>query len=147
MKIRTGAVIALAISALGCLPQAFALENSPGVVVTPLLKTTTSWDGKPIVYPKGEAEVTVVKVEIAPGSETGWHLHPMPNFGVVLQGTLEVTLKDGKVKRLHAGEALPEVVDTLHEGRNVGTDPVQLVVFYAGVVGKPITVKESDLPH
>jgi quercetin dioxygenase-like cupin family protein len=137
----------IAVLTLGCclLPGAFALESSPGIKVTPLLKTTTSWDGKPIVYPQGNAQVTAIKIEIAPGAETGWHLHPMPNFGYVLQGTLEVTLKDGRVKHLSAGDVLPEVVDTLHNGRNVGTDPVQLVAFYVGTVDQPIKVNEADL--
>ena len=42
-------------------------------------------------------------------------------------------LKDGLVKRLEAGDVLAEVVNTLHNGRNVGTVPVKLVVFYTGI--------------
>ena len=129
-----------------CLPlSAHALDNSAGVKVTPLLKTTSSWDGKPIVYPEGQAEITGLLVEIAPGAETGWHEHPAPSFGMVLEGTLEITLKSGEVKRLQSGEALAEVVETLHNGRNVGTQPLKLVVFYAGVVGKPPTIKHPEL--
>ncbi len=81
-------------------------------------------------------------IEIAPGAETGWHLHPVPSFGLVLEGTLEVTLKEGQVKRLQAGEALAEVVDTLHNGRNVGNIPAKIVVFYTGAVGQALTIKE-----
>ena len=80
-------------------------------------------------------------IEIAPGASTGWHAHPVPSFAMVLEGTLEVTLKDGRTKRIGASEALFEVVDTLHNGRNVGKGPVKLVVFYAGAVGVPLTVK------
>ncbi|MDD5329254.1 MAG: cupin domain-containing protein [Sulfuricella sp.] len=119
---------------------ALALDNTPAVTVTPLLKTTASWNGKPIVYPVGQAEVTGLLVEIAPGGETGWHEHPVPSFAFMLEGVLEITLKNGEVKRLHAGDALAEVVDTLHNGRNVGDRPVRIVVFYAGAVGKPLTV-------
>ena len=123
---------------------AICMKKHSDGTMTQLLKTTTSWDGKPIVYPKGDPEVTMLKVEFAPGAETGWHLHPVPSFGYVLQGTLEVTLKDGRVKRLEAGQPLPEVFDTLHNGRNVGADTVKLIVFYAGAVGVPITVKEDQ---
>jgi len=121
---------------------AFALEQSAAVKVTTVLKAQTSWDGKPIQYPSGTAEVTGMIIEIAPGGETGWHLHSVPSFAAVLEGELEVTLKDGSVKRLKSGDALAEVVNTLHNGRNVGTVPVKLVVFYTGVEGKLLTEKE-----
>ena len=122
--------------------NAFALDQSVAVKVTNLLKTTNSWDDKPIVYPDGKAEITGLLVEIAPGAETGWHLHPVPSFGMVLEGTLEVTLQDGGVKRLQAGDALAEVVNTPHNGHNVGDIPVKLVAFYAGTVGQALSIKE-----
>ncbi|CAK0768114.1 Cupin domain-containing protein [Gammaproteobacteria bacterium] len=127
--------------ALWMLPSADALDHSTGVKVIQLLKTTSSWNGKPIVYPEGQAEITGLLVEILPGAETGWHEHAVPSFGMVLEGTLEVTLKSGEVKRLQSGDALAEVVDTLHNGRNVGSQPVKIVVFYAGTVGKPLPQK------
>ncbi|HET7598268.1 MAG TPA: cupin domain-containing protein [Burkholderiales bacterium] len=127
--------------AFGVALEAQALEETPAVKVTPLVKSTTSWNGKRVAYPRGEAEITGMVIEIAPGAETGWHAHPVPSFGMVLQGTLEVSLKDGRRKRIGAGEGLIEVVDTLHNGRNVGTEPVKIVVFYAGAVGMPLTVK------
>ncbi len=122
--------------------NAVALDKSVSVRVTKLIKTTNSWDDRPIVYPDGKAEITGLMVEIAPGAETGWHLHPIPSFGMVLEGTLEVTLKDGRVKRLRTGDALAEVVNTTHNGHNVGNSSVKLVVFYAGTVGQNLTVKE-----
>jgi quercetin dioxygenase-like cupin family protein len=117
-----------------------AIDNNIAVKVTPLLKTTSSWDGKQIVYPEGQAEITALLVEIAPGGETGWHHHPVPSFGMLLEGTLEVTLKDGQVKRMQAGEVLVEVVDTMHVGRTVGNTPAKIIVFYTGAVGKALTV-------
>jgi quercetin dioxygenase-like cupin family protein len=82
-------------------------------------------------------------VEIAPGGETGWHLHPVPSFGMMLEGELEVHLRTGEVRRLKAGDALAEVTNTWHNGRNVGPGPVKIVVFYAGAVGQKTTVKEG----
>ncbi|HLD66320.1 MAG TPA: cupin domain-containing protein [Pseudomonas sp.] len=129
--------------ALAFQSEAFALEKSAAVKVEPVLKTTTSWDGKPIEYPAGQAEITGLVIEIAPGGETGWHSHPVPSFGMILEGELEVQLKSGAVNRLKAGEALAEVVNTLHNGRNVGSVPVKLVVFYSGAVGQKLTVVEA----
>ena len=123
--------------------QASALEPSTSVKTSTILKTQSSWDGQSIQYPSGQAEITGMMIEIAPGGETGWHLHSAPSFGMVLEGELEVHLKNGAVKRLKSGEALAEVVNTLHNGRNIGTVPVKLVVFYAGSAGQKLTVKES----
>lgn len=126
---------------LGCSGGAVALDPTAAVRVTPLLKTTTSWNGQPLAYPTGPAEITAFQVEVAPGGETGWHQHPVPSFGFMLEGTLEVTLKDSQVKRLNPGDALAEVVNTTHNGRNVGTVPVRIVVFYAGTTGQSLTIK------
>ena len=124
---------------------AHALESSQSVKVTQLLKTTTSWNGAPIKYPQGQAEVTSLMIEIAPGGETHWHEHPVPSFGVLLEGTLEVSLADGRKKLLKSGEALAEVIATAHNGRNVGTTPLKLIVFYAGAVDKqPLSRPRPD---
>jgi quercetin dioxygenase-like cupin family protein len=124
--------------------EAYSLEQSASIKVSTVLKTESSWDGKPIEYPSGKAEITGMVIEIAPGGETGWHLHPVSSFGMVLEGELEVQLKNGSVKRLKSGEALAEVVNTLHNGRNIGSVPVKLVVFYAGSVGQKLSVKENS---
>jgi quercetin dioxygenase-like cupin family protein len=124
--------------------DATALDATTGVRVTPLAKETSSWDGKPIVYPAGTAEMTALLVEIAPGTQTGWHCHLVPNFAYMLEGRLELTLDDGRVKLLNAGDALSEVVNRSHNGRNVGSAPVKLVVFYAGTTGTPLSVEEKE---
>jgi quercetin dioxygenase-like cupin family protein len=124
---------------------ALAIEPSQTVKVTPLLKTTTSWNGAPIKYPQGQAEISSLLVEIAPGGETTWHEHPVPSFGYLLEGTVEVSLADGRKKVLKAGEALAEVIATAHNGRNIGKTPIKLVVFYAGAVDKqPLSVPRPD---
>lgn len=139
MKTFTRVVAALAIFAA---QPAFALDQSASVKVSKLMQTSSSWNGAALAYPAGQAEVTALLIEIAPGGETGWHLHPVASFGYILEGELEVSLKDGSVKHLAAGQALAEVVNTLHNGRNVGEVPLKLVVFYAGAAGSTLTVKE-----
>jgi quercetin dioxygenase-like cupin family protein len=122
--------------------KAFPQDQHSAVKATVILNTETSWDGKPIEYPVGKAEITSVLVEVPVGGETGWHLHPIPSFGMVLEGELEIQLKSGDVKRLKAGDAVAEGVNTLHNGRNIGSTPVKLVVFYVGIVGQKLSVKE-----
>ncbi len=120
---------------------AYAIEETSAVNVSTILKTQTTWDGKPIVYPAGTAEVTGMMIEIAVGGETGWHTHPVPSFAVVVEGELEVHLMSGEVKKLRAGDALAEVVDTAHNGRNAGSTPVKLFVFYTGTVDGKLSAR------
>lgn len=134
----------LTVIGLLCATTAVYAANAPKPKVTQLIKTTTSWDGKQIVYPIGQAEVTGLLIEIAPGQETGWHLHPSPSFAMILEGELEVRLKDGKKIRLHAGDPLVEVVNTPHNGRNTGTTPLKIMVFYAGIVGRKLSFEDQE---
>ncbi len=120
-----------------------AIEANTLIKVTPILKSTSSWDGTPIVYPQGQAEITGMIVEMLPGAETGWHLHPVSSFGMILEGEMEVTLKTGEVKRMKAGDSVVEVANILHNGRNIGSTPLKIIVFYAGAVGSKLTVKEG----
>lgn len=122
-----------------------AIEPSETIKVTQLLKTTQSWNGAPIEYPQGQAEITALMLEMASGAETNWHEHPVPSFGVLLEGTLEVSLTDGRKKVMKPGEALAEVIATAHNGRNIGKTPLKLIVFYAGAVEKqPLSVPRPD---
>lgn len=120
---------------------ALAIDPTDDVKVTPVLKASASWNGDQIIYPPGKAEVTGMLVEVAPGRETGWHSHTVPSFAYMLEGTLEVSLKDGRTKRLQAGEGLAEVVNKWHNGRNVGNTPVRIVVFYIAAEGAIISIK------
>ena len=96
------------------------------------LSTTKTWDGAPIHYPSGTAKVTGAIHTIPPGVETGWHLHPVPCFAFVLEGELVVELKDGRTKKLKAGDTLAEVIGTLHNGKNTGKVPLKIAIFYIG---------------
>lgn len=120
-----------------------ALYANKDVTVTPLLKATSSWNGAPIAFPAGTAELSAMIVEIAPGGETGWHLHTAPSVAIILEGEIVVELKDGKSKQFKKGDALAEVVNTLHNGKNKGAVPAKLAVFYAGVSGVALTQSED----
>ena len=133
-----------AVLALSLPLAALALDATGTVKVTPLMKTTTSWDGRPIAYPAGPAEVTALVVEVSPGGQTGWHEHPVPSFAYLLEGELEVTRASGEVKVLKAGDTLAEVVDTVHNGRSLGDKPVKILVFYAGTKDGKLTIAHPE---
>ncbi len=123
---------------------AIAADYSSGVTSKVLSKTTVTGNGQKISYPLTDrAEVTAMTVDLAPGSETGWHKHPVPVYAYVVSGSLSVELEDGKLLSFSAGEAIIEVVNTMHNGRNSGTVPVKLAVFYLGAEGIPNVVRKT----
>lgn len=113
----------------------------------PILQTTTSWDGGEISYPKGQAEITTIKLRFEADSEMPFHCHPVPTFGYVLEGTLKVETKDGKTTILKQGDPAVEVMRTVHKGTPIN-GPVEILVFYAGAVDVPNTVfPNNDTDH
>ena len=109
-------------------------------VVKQLAKTTQSWNGKFLpTYPQGQPEVTILRIIIPAGAQLDIHSHPVINAGVLISGQLTVVTTDGKTLHLKAGDPIVEVVNTLHYGMNQRNVPAEIIVFYAGVVGMPIT--------
>lgn len=120
--------------------NALAAEIS-GVKVETLVKFTQTWDGNILpAYPDAAPEISVLRFSIAPGAQLPPHHHPVINVAYLIKGELTVTSENGQQKRLQAGEALVELVDQIHFGKNEGTEPVELVVIYAGFHGQKVTV-------
>ena len=119
---------------------AVAFEDR-AVQVEPLAKSAESWNGTLLpAYPAGQPEITVLRIRIAPGARLPMHKHPVINAAVMLAGDLTVVTEAGRTLRLRQGDAIVEVVDQWHYGYNDGTEFADLIVFYAGVQGQPITV-------
>ena len=113
-------------------PAAFAEGYQSSVQIDENLSTTKTWDGASIQYPSGTAKVTGAIITLPLGTETGWHTHPIPCLALILEGELLVELKDGRTKKLKAGDTLAEVINTPHNGKNIGKVPLKIAVFYAG---------------
>lgn len=125
-----------------CPSLSLSADYNSGVSATVLKKSMVTGNGQKIVYPlTDKAEVTAMAVDLAAGAETGWHSHPIPVYAYVVAGTLDVELESGQVMIYRAGDAIIEVVNTLHNGRNRGSETVRLVVFYTGIEGTPNVVK------
>jgi quercetin dioxygenase-like cupin family protein len=113
----------------------------PSVSVETLVKTNQTWDGTVLpAYPTSSPEISVLRFNIAPGAQLPPHYHPVINVAYVTKGELTVTTDQGLKKQLRAGDAVVEVVNQIHFGKNEGTEPVELVVVYAGTDGQKITV-------
>ncbi|HEY6874308.1 MAG TPA: cupin domain-containing protein [Geobacteraceae bacterium] len=121
---------------------AFAADYKSGVTSKVLVKTSVTGNGQQITYPvTDKAVVTAMTVDVAPGAETGWHKHPGPVFAYVMSGKLSVEIEGGKQLSFEAGDAIIEVINTMHNGKNSGNVPVKLVVFYLGSEGTPNVIK------
>ncbi|MBU0484332.1 MAG: cupin domain-containing protein [Proteobacteria bacterium] len=123
--------------------QVWALDLD-AVKVETMAKTSASWDGGTLPdYAEGKPEVTILKITIPPKARLPRHEHPVINAGILLKGELTVVTEENKRLHLKAGDAIVEVVDTWHYGENEGDTPAEIIVFYAGIKDKAITVKED----
>jgi quercetin dioxygenase-like cupin family protein len=118
--------------------------SEPQIKVEQVLQTTQSWDGTPYTsYPTGQPQVTVLKITIPPNTALHWHRHPVISVAYVLSGHLTVEKRDtGERRILQAGQALAETVETTHRGFTTD-EPVELIVFYAGQSGLPLTINQE----
>jgi quercetin dioxygenase-like cupin family protein len=112
-----------------------------------LIRTSQSWDGVELPdYLQGRPELVAVKYVFPVGQKLGWHHHPVMNYGVLMQGELTIIGQDGKEKVVHEGEAVVEMVNTIHHGENRGTKPVILYMFYLSQKGLPLAVQHPEIP-
>jgi quercetin dioxygenase-like cupin family protein len=109
------------------------------VTSQPLLSATTAWNGSTYApYPAGVPELTVRRVTIPAHTALSWHSHPMPSAAYLVAGELTVEEPGGARRRMVAGEAFAESVETEHRGV-AGDEPAVVIVFYEGVQGMPLT--------
>ena len=117
-------------------------DNVKEVQTFELARTSQSWDGAELPdYPVGRPELIVKRYVFPCGSKLGWHHHPVMNYGILQQGELTIIGQDGKEKTVHAGEAVVEMVGTIHHGENRGDKPVVLDMFYISQKGTPTAVQ------
>lgn len=108
-----------------------------------LLKTTSTWDNAEYKTLKiKKPEVTVLKIVIGVGESLPMHKHNLVNIAYVQKGTLTVITDKNEQITLNEGDCLPELVGKYHYGKNDGNKPVELIVFYIGEKGTPLSVNK-----
>ena len=141
------ATLVCGISVLSSCKEAHADNPAQQVQSPELIRTSQSWDGVELPdYPEGRPELVAVKYEIPAGQKLGWHHHPVMNYGILVQGDLTIIAEDGTEKTVHEGEAIVEMVGTVHHGENRGTKPVVLYMFYSSQKDQPLSVPHPELP-
>ena len=144
-RVRAAAALMASLSLLaGFTGVATAAAAEPQVEVTELLKTTHSWDGVQYrAYPDRQPEVSVLRYKFPPHTTLPQHTHLVINAAYVLSGHLTVVREsDGKTMVIGPGDVLPEMVGGAHHGQS-NDEPVELIVFYAGTPGVPLSVREG----
>ena len=120
-------------------------EGAPKIEAITLAETSKSWNGDVLPrYPEGKPKITVLKITIPPHSKLNIHKHLVINAGVLTKGELTVVDEQNNTLNLKAGDALVELVNAYHYGENKGNTPAEIIVFYAGTEGVPITVTKND---
>ncbi len=114
------------------------------IVVTTLAKTENSWNGRVLPeYQSGQPEVTILRIVIQPGVTLDWHKHPIINAGIIISGKIRVESEQGDTMEFKQGDTIVELVNQFHHGINHGKVPAELIVFYAGSVGSPLSIAKS----
>jgi len=83
-------------------------------------------------------EIVVVLTEIPCGVESGWHVHPGEEVGYILEGTVEMMIKDEPTLTLHSGDGFLIPPDTPHNALDVGPDSGQMLSTYLVAEGAPL---------
>lgn len=119
-----------------------AMVSSPAAFATPAVNTEAVVISQATL--DGVDYITRA-ITIQPGGSTGWHFHDGQVFGVVREGTLTRTFADCADVVSPVGSAVTEESgpDHIHNGRNLGPDPVMLWIDYIQPAGTPLSV---DVP-
>lgn len=113
---------------------------------SPVLDADRTIAGEALDWPDSALPMVVSRiVTIEPGQSTGWHRHGVPTYGYFLSGTLEVEYAGQGRRTFHAGDALVEAMKVPHNGANLGTEPVRILVVSMAIQGSPLAVK-TDAP-
>ena len=120
-----------------------SVVSSPTAFATPPLNTDVLIIAQSTV---DGVDYITREIRIQPGGSTGWHYHDGRVFGVVREGTLTRTFADCSDVVSPVGSAVTEDSgpDHVHNGRNLGPDPVVLWIDYIQPAGTPLSVEVPD---
>jgi quercetin dioxygenase-like cupin family protein len=134
-----GLLLSLQTSAADTVRQTQSTALYPAV--RNILSTGTTVTGEPIRYPSGApALITAVEITLQPGQQTGWHTHPVPLLGYILEGELTVDYGPQGERVYRQGDALAEAMNQAHNGRKTGQNPVRILAVFMGMEGLKETV-------
>ena len=138
---RLGRSLVVVVSECLLVGMTVAASATPGTGVSGgILAKGTAPDGI-VVESHGPTDMTVREITIAPGGSTGWHYHDGQLIAVVKSGTLTRTMHDCSTEVTPAGGSFVEPAgrQQTHIGRNLGIEPVVLLVTYVLPAGQQLS--------
>ena len=132
------------IAAMMALSLSLPAQGQDYPTARPILSSGTTVTDEVIHYPTGgAAKVNAVIVNVAPGTQTGWHRHGVPLFAYILAGELTVDYGAKGKRTYKTGDGFLEAMDSPHNGHNSGAAPVSILVVYMGAEGAPEVLPEK----
>ena len=126
---------------LGCDAKKKSLNTYNKPIIENLITATESWAGDVYSYPKGQAQMTLLRIKVPVGYRTPVHIHPQPGVAFVAKGRLECVVKANKTLIAETGDSFAtNFGDVPHYCENIGDDEVLIFVAYAGAEGKVLTI-------
>jgi quercetin dioxygenase-like cupin family protein len=119
-----------------CIASALLVLATPlsakaeSVTVNPLLTTSVTSSGQPIVLPQGNVQLITSMYEIPPGAKLPEHEHNSQRYGYLLAGQLRITnTETGKSQEYRPGDFIVESRGQWHKAENIGVEPIKLLVI------------------
>ena len=84
-------------------------------------------------------EVVILRVEVLPGGEAGWHTHPGDEAGYVNEGEVTLLIAGQPPRKYVAGEAFLTPAGVVHNGINHGATATKLISMLITEKGKPLS--------
>ena len=91
-------------------------------------------------------EAVVLEVVYPPGVASARHRHNAHTFVYVLEGTVEMQVAGGELKKLTVGQTFYETPNDIHSvSRNASeTEPAKILVFFIKMKEAPASVPADD---
>lgn len=116
----------------------------PGVTTELVIRSPNDWSGNTLPpYLTYAPEIALMRYSIPPKTALPIHQHPSINAAYVMEGEITVVKEGGGERTFRKGEAIIEMVGQWHYGKNQGTTPTELIVFYATAKDLPLAIKKD----
>ena len=131
--------IALAFALMLINPSISIAVESP-VDVQEIFTSSENIDGDNFKYPKGKAEMRLIRVEVENGATIPMHSHPVPLLGHIESGELTLAEKTSISKTFKEGDSFVLSANTptpVHTMANSGNSSAVMWVAVASAEGIP----------
>lgn len=131
--------VLVGLAALGIAATAFATPGSGFVERTVVARGTLGPHFKiKLQDTSTPGDVVVQKFVLAPGGQSGWHMHPGPAVVTVMSGQLTLDQENCSSAVYSAGQVAVEPTGEVHRVRNIGTTDLTFWVTFLDIpVGSP----------